>query len=290
MLIGFLLRTAGTHFDVLQSFENLSENFQFTFSAPIVKSFMEPKTPPQNRLPSFECVETPTSPMSQSSTPPGQTPPATDYSSSYYQLDPEEESEPDSLSALSSPTPCPKKLLLWSSPTPSFTEVTQSIALSSARPPSVATSSGHSNASARKFFGAEAATVKRTFAEIRTSTPPVSPEKKKKRVSAIRTALQESPKGLMKFLKKCTATERNDQLRRATEEENEQHQEREGHVAEIKARQREEAREGARIRQQKHRQHIYKRERLRLVRGLLGEQSIFRRLAKAMHIDPKLCH
>ena len=35
---------------------------------------------------------------------------------------------------------------------------------------------------------------------------------------------------------------------------------------------------------------IYIRKRLCLVRGLLGEQSVFKRLAKAMHIDPKLCH
>ena len=34
----------------------------------------------------------------------------------------------------------------------------------------------------------------------------------------------------------------------------------------------------------------YIRERLHWVRGLLGEQSIFKRLAKATHIDLELCH
>ena len=35
---------------------------------------------------------------------------------------------------------------------------------------------------------------------------------------------------------------------------------------------------------------ICMRERFCLVKGLLGEQSVLKRLAKAMHIDPKLCH
>jgi hypothetical protein len=37
-------------------------------------------------------------------------------------------------------------------------------------------------------------------------------------LSAIHTALEQSPKGLLKFLKKCTPAEWNEQLRWATEE------------------------------------------------------------------------
>jgi hypothetical protein len=50
--------------------------------------------------------------------------------------------------------------------------------------------------------------MKWTFTKRTTSTPPISPKKKKSKIlSAIHTALEQSPKGLLKFLKKCTPAE-----------------------------------------------------------------------------------
>jgi hypothetical protein len=56
----------------------------------------------------------------------------------------------------------------------------------------------------------------------------------------------------MKFLRKCTATEYQEQVRRATEAENGWYQGQEEGLAEIKAQRTAEAREDARIWQQKH--------------------------------------
>jgi hypothetical protein len=64
----------------------------------------------------------------------------------------------------------------------------------------------------------------------------------------------------MKFLRKCTATEYQEQVRRATEAENGWYQGREEGLAEIKAQRTAEAREDAGIRQQKHRQKTYDKE------------------------------
>jgi hypothetical protein len=105
-----------------------------------------------------------------------------------------------------------------------------------------------------------AASIKRTFSERKTSTPPVSPEKKKKKVSAIRTALERSPKGLMRFLKKCTPAEHDQEIQRTAEEENERYLEREERLLEHKAHRTVELRDGARIRQKKHRQRTYNKE------------------------------
>jgi hypothetical protein len=64
----------------------------------------------------------------------------------------------------------------------------------------------------------------------------------------------------MKFLRKCTTVEYNEQVRRTTEEENELYQAREERLAGIKAHQTAEVREGAKIRQQKHWQKTYDKE------------------------------
>jgi hypothetical protein len=51
--------------------------------------------------------------------------------------------------------------------------------------------------------------------------PPVSPKKKKPKVSsAIHTTLEQSPKGLLKFSKKCKPAEYKGQVQLATEEKN----------------------------------------------------------------------
>jgi len=114
-------------------------------------------------------------------------PPHTEFSSwSSYILGSEFDSDPNYIPTLPSPTPPPKKSL----PLVSLPEASQLMASRSARLPSTV------------------APIKRTFTERMTSSPPVSPEKKKK--SAIRTALEKSPKGLMKFLKKCTLAEQDE--------------------------------------------------------------------------------
>jgi hypothetical protein len=91
------------------------------------------------------------------------------------------------------------------------------------------------------------------------STPPASPEKKKVK-STIRTALEKSPKGLMRFLKKCTPVEHHIQVQRASEEENERYESREQVLDVEKARQAQRTREEAKVRQQKHRQKMYDKE------------------------------
>src|ERR1700736_3341071 len=89
------------------------------------------------------------------------------------------------------------------------------------------------------------------------STPPVSPKKKKSKVSsAIHTALAHSPKGLLKFLKKCTPAERDEQVQRATEEENEQWAGKEEKARFAKILRDEKTREDDKIRQQRHRQKL----------------------------------
>jgi hypothetical protein len=126
--------------------------------------------------------------------------------------------------------------------------------------PSASSISEFRNSSAKStVITAVATSSKRTFIERKTFTPPVSPVKKKAK-SAIRTALEESPKGLMKFLKKCTPTERYIQVQRATEEENEQYESRERVLDVDKARKAERTREEAKVRQQKHRRKMYDQE------------------------------
>jgi len=90
--------------------------------------------------------------------------------------------------------------------------------------------------------------------------PPVSPRKKKSKVSAIHTALEHSPKGLMKFLKKCTPTEYKEQVQRADGEENERYQEHEDRAGEMKAHQAEKTWEDAKLRQQRHREKKYAKQ------------------------------
>ena len=75
----------------------------------------------------------------------------------------------------------------------------------------------------RNLLKGLATSLKRTFTDRQTSTPPLSPEKKKAKL-LIRTALEKSLKGLMRFLKKCTPTEHHIQVQRAAEEENEQYE------------------------------------------------------------------
>lgn len=198
-------------------FEHESEGFQFTFSAWTTESFTEPNTPPQGRSLSFERVVTPRNTSSQSSSPGSViTPPITNCSSpspssSYIPL-PELESDFDNNSAPPSPTPqsknsLPIPLLAWLS---DDKPVAPTIFLPTVKAlykeciPSISRA---------------AASIKRTFSERKTSTPLVSPEKKK--VSAICTALERSPKGLMRFLKKCTPAEHDQQIQRTAEEENE---------------------------------------------------------------------
>ena len=67
------------------------------------------------------------------------------------------------------------------------------------------------------------ASWKWTSTKRTTSTLLVSPKKKKsKLLSAVHTALDQSLKGLLTFLKKCTPAEWNKLLQQATEEEDEQ--------------------------------------------------------------------
>jgi hypothetical protein len=104
------------------------------------------------------------------------------------------------------------------------------------------------------------AAIKRTFSSRMASTPPTSPKKKKKKISVIRTALERSPKGLMKFLKQCGPAEYQEQMRRATEEEDERYQEHEDEAEEVKARRIAASRDAAKLRQRRHREKKYETE------------------------------
>jgi hypothetical protein len=100
---------------------------------------------------------------------------------------------------------------------------------------------------------------------MRTATSPsVSPKKKKGRVesqSAIRTAInQVNPQGLMKFFKQNTREEYNEQVRRHTAEEDERARDCQETNDAVDRCRSEKAKEGARDRQQKHRQAIYDSE------------------------------
>jgi hypothetical protein len=64
----------------------------------------------------------------------------------------------------------------------------------------------------------------------------------------------------MKFLKKCNPDEYQDQVQRATEEENERYQERADRVDETKAHRAEKTREDDKLRQRRHREKKYDRE------------------------------
>ena len=153
-------------------------------------------------------------------------PPRTEYSSSAsHMFGSDADSDSDDMSAPPSPTPCPKKLV----PSVSLPEASQLPASGSSR------------------LSSTGAPIKRTFTERMGSSPPVSPEKKKKRASAIRNALQKSPKGLIKFFKKCTPTEHDEQVRRATEEENERYAGQEEQLEKAKAQRTAEIRENARL-------------------------------------------
>jgi hypothetical protein len=213
----------------LQSFEAESKGFQFTFSASTIRNFTEPKTPLQNKSLVFERAEIPTYSMSQAhSLELAPSPPLTEYSSSSScMFDVDSDRDSDSMPAPPSPTPHPKKSSL-------------SVSLSEASAGSVSP-------------------IKRTFT-ARMASPPVSPEKKKKKTSAIHDALQKSPDGLMKFFKKCTPVERNEQVQRATEEESERYIGQKERLAKVKSLRETEIRENARLRQQRHRQQIYDNE------------------------------
>ena len=103
--------------------------------------------------------------------------------------------------------------------------------------------------------------AKRTFTNRMNSTLPVSLKKKKLKVSsAICTALEHSPKGLLKFLKKCTPTECDEQVQRATEEENEQWVGKDEKAWLTKIHRDEKTREDDKIRQQRHRQKLCNEE------------------------------
>ena len=75
--------------------------------------------------------------------------------------------------------------------------------------------------------------------------------------SAIRSALEKSPKGLLNFLKKCSPGEYREQVQRATEEENAREQERKGKEEEERKHRAEKTWENDRIRQQRCRQKKY---------------------------------
>jgi hypothetical protein len=99
-----------------------------------------------------------------------------------------------------------------------------------------------------------------------TTSPSVSPKKKKGRVesqSAIRTAISQAnadPRGLMKFFKQNSRQEYNEQVRRHTAEEDEFARNRQEIDEAIDRHRTEKVKEGARERQQKHRQKIYDAE------------------------------
>ena len=64
----------------------------------------------------------------------------------------------------------------------------------------------------------------------------------------------------MRFLKKCTPAEHDQQIQRTAEEENEQYLEQEERLLEHKAYRTVELRDDARVRQKKHRQRTYDKE------------------------------
>jgi hypothetical protein len=111
------------------------------------------------------------------------------------------------------------------------------------------------------------AAIKRTFALRTTSMLPVSPQKKKSKVSAIHTALDHSLKSLMKFLKWCIPAGYKEQVERMSEEENERYQEHEDRAGETKKRQAEKTQEDAKLCQQRFGEKKYKKQ------ILAGERS-----------------
>jgi hypothetical protein len=97
-----------------------------------------------------------------------------------------------------------------------------------------------------------------------TSTPPASPEQKKpqlKEKSAIRSALERtsenSPKGLLKYLKKATPEEYKSQVQRDTAKRMDLLRDCEGVEVAAKEERRRQVREGERLRQQAHRKKKY---------------------------------
>lgn len=102
---------------------------------------------------------------------------------------------------------------------------------------------------------------KRTMDEARSASMPPSPEKKKPRAeaqSAIRSAIEMSsegvPRGLMKFFRPCTKGEYDEQVARFTEEHHGDLEQRAAQEATRNQLRDDKAREGDRIRQQRHRQ------------------------------------
>jgi hypothetical protein len=195
------------------------KGFQFTFSAASIANFMEPVTLRRNRSPSVEVIESIGSAGSQAD---GSdyipSPPVTNYeSSSACSIANEADPEPDeSLSELEKPSLLSATSL--KTPLSSVKGSQQSLASADAFPIAECSNSALANGCNSNLK----ASPKRTFAQRTTSTPPVSPKKKKSKISsAIRTALEQSLKGLLKFLKKCTPAERNEQLWQATEKEDE---------------------------------------------------------------------
>jgi hypothetical protein len=169
------------------------EGFQFTFSAATLGKLTEPMTPPRNSSPSWEVKSVKSAGSLSDGSENFPSPPMTDYKSSYSVSHDTGADLDDSLSEMATLSPSPPMSSKVSSETPAITDVHHAT-------PSSSMTHIHT------FEGAN--TTKRTFSDRTTSTPPVSPKKKKSKVSsAIRTALEQSPKGLLKFLKKCTPAE-----------------------------------------------------------------------------------
>lgn len=74
--------------------------------------------------------------------------------------------------------------------------------------------------------------------------------------SAIRTALENSPKGLLKFLKQCTPVEHDEQVQCATGEENERWAGKDEKAQLAKLHRAEKTQDDDKIRQQRHRQKL----------------------------------
>jgi hypothetical protein len=199
-----------------QSLGVKTKGFQFTFSAASFANFTEPVTLPRDRSLSVEVIKSIGSDGSQADYIPS--PPMTNYESlSACSVVDEADADPNESLSESG-----KHSLLsvtsLKTPLSSAKGSQQSLASADAFPIAESSNSALVNSHDSNLK----ASWKRTSAERTTSTPPVSPKKKKSKISsAIRTALERSPKGLMKFLKKCTPAERNEQLRQATEEEDE---------------------------------------------------------------------
>lgn len=75
--------------------------------------------------------------------------------------------------------------------------------------------------------------------------------------SAIRTALENSPKGLLKFLKQCTPAEHDEQVQCATGEENERWAGKDEKAQLAKLHRAEKTQDDDKIRQQRHRQKLW---------------------------------